>query len=368
MPPEDSLGKDALLVDEEGNVIEPRNTSLPFWERVGEQKYWLHILLFVATLITTTLAGASWVGKNVDLLNFEILKKNFAFGLPYSLSFLFFLTCHEFGHFFAAMYHSVRASLPYFIPMPPTPILLNIGTFGAMIRTRERIPDSTSLFDIGVYGPISGFVIAFLILMFGFATLPPIEYLYEIHPEYQTLNAIPEVRGALYTGKNLLYLLLEKIFDNPNLPPMTEMYHYPFLFAGWLGCFVTALNLLPVGQLDGGHITYAMFGMKVHRIIARVFLAFIIILGLPTFAEFMVYIASLIGKFPFEGFGFPNWVHQVSWPSWIIWALILVRFVKVDHPPVYDEHKLDSTRMIIGWISIAIFVLCFTPVPFGQLP
>ncbi len=364
----DNFLNSRLLLDENGRLLAARNKDLPFWQRVGEQKYWLHLALFLITFTTTTLAGAQWVGKNIDITNFEILKKNFAYGLPFSATFLLFLTCHEFGHFFAAMYHCVRASLPYYIPMPPIPILLNIGTFGALIRTRERIPDSTSLFDIGVYGPISGFVIAFFVLLYGFATLPPIEYIYQIHPEYQTLGYIPEVRGALFTGKNLLYWLLERAFDSPRIPPMTEMYHYPFLFAGWLGCFVTALNLLPIGQLDGGHIIYAMFGRKKHRLIARVFLGIIIVLGLPTFAEWIVGIASLFGNFHFEGFGFPKWVYEVSWASWIIWAIILARFVKIDHPPVYDEHPLDSKRMIIGWISIAIFILCFTPVPFSQLP
>jgi membrane-associated protease RseP (regulator of RpoE activity) len=359
-----------VFLDEDARLLGTRHRPepLPFWQRVGKQKYWLHLSLFLITFTTTTLAGAQWVGKNIDLMNFEILKKNFAFGLPFSVTFLLFLTCHEFGHFFAAMYHSVRASLPYYIPMPPIPILLNIGTFGALIRTRERIPDSTSLFDIGVYGPICGFVIAFGVLLYGFATLPPIEYIYQIHPEYQTLGYIPEVRGALFTGKNLLYWLLEQAFHSPRIPPMTEMYHYPFLFAGWLGCFVTALNLLPIGQLDGGHIIYAMFGRKKHRLIARIFLGIIVALGLPTFAEWMVGIASLFANFHFDGFGFPKWVYEISWASWIIWALILMRFVKIDHPPVYDEHPLDTKRMVIGWISIIIFILCFTPVPFAQLP
>ncbi|MCS7012396.1 MAG: site-2 protease family protein [Chloroherpetonaceae bacterium] len=364
----DNLFNSRLLFNAEGSPVSLRSRNLTFRQRVGEQKYWLHLLLFVTTFATTTLAGAQWVGKNIDLTNFEIIRKNFAFGLPFSVSFLLFLTCHEFGHFFAAMYHSVRASLPYYIPMPPIPILLNIGTFGALIRTRERIPDSTSLFDIGVYGPICGFVIALGVLIYGFATLPPIEYIYQIHPEYQALGYIPEIKGALFTGKNLLYWLLEKAFASPNIPPMTEMYHYPFLFAGWLGCFVTALNLLPIGQLDGGHIIYAMFGRRKHQIIARAFLILIVGLGIPTFAEWAVAVLSVFANFEFEGFGFPKWVYEVSWGSWIIWAIILARFVKIDHPPVYDEHPLDTKRMVIGWISIIIFVLCFTPVPFSQLP
>ncbi|MDW8437089.1 MAG: site-2 protease family protein [Chloroherpetonaceae bacterium] len=344
----------------------------PFWNRVGEQNYPLHIALFLATFLTTCVAGAYWVGKEISLDDLSNVASRLESGLPYSISLLFFLTSHEFGHFFATMAHRVRATLPYYIPMPPIPFIFPIGTFGAMIRMKERIPTSQSLFDIGAGGPLAGFVVALGILIYGFATLPPIEYVVQIHPEYelyyQLHGKIPVQSGALFAGKNLLYWILEKIFDGPNLPPMTEMYHYPYLFAGWLGCFVTALNLLPVGQLDGGHIVYAMFGRKVQARVARIFLAFIVVLGLPTFAEWIAFILATFANQPFSGFPYPAWVRDVSWASWIVWALLLWRFVRLDHPPVLLERPLDPTRMTLGWISIAVFVLCFTPVPFGQLP
>lgn len=344
----------------------------PFWNRVGEQNYPLHLALFFATFLTTCVAGAQWVGKEITLDDFSETLSQLRHGLPYALSLLFFLTSHEFGHFFATMAHRVRATLPYYIPMPPIPFIFPIGTFGAMIRMKERIPSSKSLFDIGVYGPLAGFAVALGILIYGFLTLPPIEYVVQIHPEYelyyQLYGAIPVQSGALFAGKNLLYWMLEKIFDGPNLPPMTEMYHYPYLFAGWLGCFVTALNLLPVGQLDGGHIVYAMFGRKVQAYVARVFLAFIALLGLPTFVEWVAFIVAAFANQSFSGFPYPAWVRETSWASWIVWALLLWRFVRLDHPPVLVEHPLDAKRMAIGWISIVIFALCFTPVPFGQLP
>ncbi len=346
--------------------------SPSFWSQFGEHNYALHLLLFLLTVITTSVAGAYWVGREIPLDSLADAFKQLQYGFPYSFSLLFFLTCHEFGHFFATMAHRVRASLPYYIPMPPLPFLFPIGTFGAMIRMKERIPSSKSLFDIGVYGPIAGFVVALGLLIYGFLTLPPIEYILQIHPEYELYyklhGKIPVRSGALYTGKNLLYWLLEQAFASPNLPPMTEMYHYPYLFAGWLGCFVTALNLLPVGQLDGGHVIYAMFGRKTQFYVARIFLALIILLGLPTFAEWIVFIFASFANQPFSGFPYPAWVREVSWASWIIWALLLWRFVRLDHPPVLEEHRLDTSRMAIGWISILIFILCFTPVPFGQLP
>ncbi|MDX2129170.1 MAG: site-2 protease family protein [Chloroherpetonaceae bacterium] len=338
----------------------------PFWQRIDEQKYWLHITLFLITILTTSISGAFWVNKEVD---FRVETwENILYGLPYSICLLLILTSHEFGHFFATVHHAVRASLPFFIPMPPIPILLNIGTFGAMIRTRERIHDSDSLFDIGVYGPLAGFVVAFFILLLGFISIPSIDYIYQIHPEYRSLGGIPELSGSILVGKNLLYWILEKIFYSEDLPPMTEMYHYPLLFAGWLGCFVTALNLLPIGQLDGGHIIYAMFGEKKQEQIAKVFLVIIIVLGLPSFLELISALGFYAFDIPFNGFEYPFWVREYSWASWMIWALILYRFIGIKHPPVLIEKPLNTNRMIIGWVSIVVFILCFTPVPFSQVP
>jgi membrane-associated protease RseP (regulator of RpoE activity) len=333
-------------------------------ETPNTHNYPLHILLFLATLLTTTVAGTEWVGKPISFEDWSNLKH----GLAYSVPLLFFLTTHEFGHFFAAVYHRVKASLPFFIPMPPLPFLLSIGTFGAMIKIRERIQDSRSLFDVGVYGPLAGFVVALGVLITGFLTVPPIEYLYAIHPEYEAMGRVVIRPGTLTTGKNLLYYMLEKLVANPNLPPMSEMYHYPLLFAGWLGCFVTALNLLPVGQLDGGHVVYAMFGRRIQSMVARVFVITIVILGLPSFVEWLTYIGFTVAGSEFEGFPYPVWVRQYSWSGWIFWAFILMRFVRLDHPPVTHEVPLDKTRMVIGWLTILIFVLCFTPAPFGQVP
>ncbi len=342
-----------------------KNTPKPFLSRIGKQNYPFHILLFVITFFTTTLAGTFWIGKPSSFEDINLLKQNFLNGLPFSISLLLFLSVHEFGHFFACMAHSVRATLPFYIPMPPITFILNIGTFGALIRIKERIPSSKSLFDIGVSGPIAGFIIALGLLVYGFSNLPTYDYIYAIHPEYLELGYIPEpTPGTLVTGKNLLYLILEELFPSPYLPPMHEMYHYPFLFAGWLGTFVSALNLLPVGQLDGGHVIHAMFGGAIHRKIAKTFLWGIVALGLPTFLEWLIALLSLIIGFEFGGLPYPEWVRLISWPSWILWAFILAKVIKIEHPPVLNEHPLDTNRQGIGWVSILIFILSFTPVPF----
>lgn len=366
--PQENRDRDYDLVLPTEVSANSHSAAFSLKDRVGRQNYPVHILLFIATFITTTLAGTFWIGKWDTTESLEALKRNFSSGIPFSVSLLVFLSFHEFGHFFACVKHRVKATLPYYIPMPPISFLLNIGTFGALIRIRERIPSSKSLFDIGVAGPLSGFVIALGLLIYGFATLPPIDFVYSIHPEYREIGMIPPpIPGTLIAGKNLLYIIVESMFAGPDVPPMHEMYHYPFLLAGWIGCFVTALNLLPVGQLDGGHVIHAMFGAKAHRVIARAFIVLILILGMPTFIEWMVALWDAFMGNDFSGFNYPQWVRDISWPSWIIWALILVKFIKIDHPPVLNEHPLDPKRKIVGWISIIVFILCFTPVPFTIL-
>ncbi len=329
---------------------------------LAEQNYALHLGLFIATCFTTLWAGAYWTGHPVRFSNISLFLQDIFHGAPYSVSLLFFLGTHEFGHFFASLFHRMRATLPYFIPVPPLPFLLSIGTLGAVIRIKQRIPHTRALFDVGIAGPLAGFVVAFGLLVYGFTHLPPPEYIYTIHPEYKAFGGVPSPPppNSLFLGKNLLYLLLEKTLVAEHSPVMTEMYHYPFLFTGWLGCFVTALNLLPVGQLDGGHILYAMFGRKKHRVIALVFLFMIMLLGLPSF------VALLFELLWPAGLSFlPEWFITWSWPGWLLWALILARVLGTYHPPAIIDHELSPGRKRTGWLAIAIFFLCFTPVPFG---
>lgn len=329
---------------------------------LADQNYLLHISLFLATVFCTLWAGAFWTGHPVRTGTPSLLISDLAYGAQYSASLLLFLGTHEFGHFFASLRHRIRATLPYFIPVPPLPFLLNLGTMGAVIKIRERIPDTKALFDTGAAGPLAGFAVCLALLVSGFLNLPPESYLYSIHPEYLASGGIPEPppEGTLSLGKNLLWILLELLIRPHALPPMTEMYHYPLLFTGWLGSFVTALNLLPVGQLDGGHIIYAMFGRKVHAIAAKTFLWFIFLLALPSF---LVLLFTLL--LPEVHVQVPEPVLQWSWPGWMFWFVILVRFIRTGHPPTDFDHTLDGGRTAAGWLAVVIFFLSFTPVPFN---
>lgn len=318
----------------------------------------VHILLFLATVVTTMFAGMLW-------LNITDVAR-IGSGLPYSFALLFILTCHEFGHFFAARRHGVLTTLPYYIPLPPVITLLTFGTMGAVIRTKSPIPSRKALFDIGVAGPIAGFIASIIILAVGFMTLPGPEFLLSIHPEYnfgidQMTPADPE--GTLTFGSTLLYSLFEQIFAKPGayVPPMTEMYHYPMLMAGWFGLLVTSYNMLPAGQLDGGHIIFAMFGKK-HRIIARATVAVLIAAGLigmlPELLVLLKQTDMAMGIFA----EIPRFQAFFS-PAWLIWAIFILVLVRVDHPPVQEEDVLDGNRMLLGWVSIVMLFFCITPAP-----
>ncbi|NTU52573.1 MAG: site-2 protease family protein [Chlorobiaceae bacterium] len=325
------------------------------------RNYPLHILLFIATLFCTTWAGAEWCGTPPEIKSTITLLNALKTGIPFSLSLMFFLSVHEFGHFFAAQRHRIATTLPYYIPLPPLPLLTSIGTLGAVIRIKERINSRRALFDTGAAGPLAGFVVAFGLLIYGFLHLPPVDFIYTIHPEYRATGGIPQATtGTLYLGKNLIFILLETLIAPKGLPPMTELYHYPYLFVGWLGCFVTALNLLPIGQLDGGHIIYAMFGAHAHQKIARFCLLCITILGAPSFTA-----ALLVLLFPSVAISLPELMLRYSWPGWILWTLILRRFLGIRHPQAGSDRRLSPGRVVAGWLCIAIFILTFTPVPFG---
>jgi membrane-associated protease RseP (regulator of RpoE activity) len=308
---------------------------------VKPSKVIIHLGLFIVSFFTVTVAGVQWLNRDpFDLTNF-------ASGIPYSFSILFILTCHEFGHYFAARFHGVDATLPYFIPFPTLPSVVNFGTLGAVIRTKSAIPSKRVMFDIGVAGPIVGFIATLLILSYGFLALPGKEFILSIHPQYFS-GTQPTAGVDLTFGNPLLYQFLSFIFTNPTnqfVPPMTEMYHYPYLCAGWFGLFVTSMNLLPVGQLDGGHLAYTMFGTR-HKIIARSTFIVIIVIG-------------LLGLLPLLNISF-----SLGWTGWLFWGLILFFVVKLDHPPVLDETPLDKFRRNVGWATFGILCLSFTPTPF----
>ncbi len=372
-----------------------------------KERYWLHLLLFVVTLASTVQAGGTWAGRAL-LYESEGIWAFILDGLRFGGSLLLFLTVHEFGHYFAAKHHRVSTTLPFYIPVP----FVGIGTLGAVIRIREPIPSTRKLFDIGAAGPIAGFVVALGVLLYALATLPPPDYLFtqmgheslkryiEQYGQYpdQMLPADPGTEGTrLVVGQTMLFWFLSQLFAH--VPPMYEMYHYPMLFAGWLGLFFTALNLLPVGQLDGGHILYALVGERWHRRLAHGFFLLLLLSGAVGFmntedplfgmihaqvgaigswvllaallffylnrvfnrdlrliAPVLLGIVLIVAWAVYLG---PGAVH-LGYGGWLIFSLLLAFLVRVEHPPVLYQEPLTPGRRLLGYLSIAIFVLCFS--------
>lgn len=340
--------------------------NYPPKDKPKKEKYWLNILLILLTIWSTVMAGTLWAAKDYTDIN------NWQYGITYSVLILLFLGSHEFGHYFASRYHKVKASLPFFIPMPF--VELNFfGTFGAVIKTRSPIDSKKALFDIGIAGPLAGFIVSSVILIYGLMTLPGIEYIYNIHPNYVTEfgGKIPE--RSLFFGDTLYFWILAELFKNPDgfLPPMNEIYHYPFLNVGWFGLFVTTLNLLPFGQLDGGHISYAMFGEK-QKQIAKYAWWIIIFIGFGNVLQLLLELFQLdyqnaIFQF-FQGLFLPflQWLKQLipwyftGWGGWLFWALIVRFFIKLKHPEVSPDEKISDGRMLLGWVALAILLLSFS--------
>lgn len=267
----------------------------------------IHVLLFILTFLTTTIAGAFMSG----IIPWEQPDKIYI-GLPFSLTLLFILMTHEMSHYIASRAHHVSATLPYFIPAPSI-----IGTFGAVIKMKPPIPDRRSLIDIGASGPIGGFIIAIIACVVGL-------HFSEVKPAGQ-------LQEGLAFGSSLLFSFLTKLVLGID-PEKYDILLHPVAFAGWIGLLVTSLNLLPIGQLDGGHITYALLGEK-HSIISKSMLPILVVLGI------------------------------VYWEGWLIWAVLMI-FLGYKHPPVVYPHiQLDRNRKLIGWISLVIFILTFTPAP-----
>jgi membrane-associated protease RseP (regulator of RpoE activity) len=299
----------------------------------------INIFLFILTFFTTTIAGVAWANKDpYDLTNFS-------YGFTYSILIMLVISTHEFGHYFAAKIHKVPVTLPYYIPFPF--LFLNpFGTMGAVIRMKARYYSRKALLDIGAAGPIAGWITSVIILIIGFINLPSINYLYDIHPEYRS-EGIP-LSGFTF-GYNILFWVFEKIFtSSPNvfMPPMSEIYHYPFLCVGWFGLLITSLNMMPVGQLDGGHISYAMFGDK-HKYVAYAVFGLLLVFGLA-------------GLLPLIGIN-----NNSGSLNWLVWALLIFFVIKIKHPPTYHESEepLDTNRMLIGWFTYFIFIVSFCPVP-----
>ena len=274
------------------------------------RKPWLHIILFLFTLVTTTAAGALQNGMD-PLSNPWHLTS----GLPFALTLLTILLVHELGHYFMSRYHGVQATLPYFIPAPSF-----IGTFGAFIKMDSPPPDRRSLFDVGAAGPLAGMLLAIPAVVVGL--------------QLSTISPEGGMEGSIALGSSLLLSFLSQVTLGFS-PAEANIVMHPVGFAGWIGLFVTAMNLLPVGQLDGGHVVYALFGRR-HIWVSRLALVAILTLGLM------------------------RW-----WDGWLIWGLLLL-LLGVRHPPPLDPYTpLDFKRQLIAWLTLAILALTFIPVPFS---
>ncbi|MCX7930522.1 MAG: site-2 protease family protein [Chlorobi bacterium] len=336
------------------------------------QQYALHVILFVLTFFSTLMAGTAWAGRDFTAV------ENWGAGLIYAILLMTFISAHEFGHYFAARAHGVAATLPYYIPMP-MPWIMPFGTLGAVIRTRSPIRSRAALFDIGVSGPLAGFAVCIVFLVIGFSTLPDIEYLYAIHPEYRTMPQIPTY--GLTFGDTLLFAAMRHLLAPVGsfVPPMNEIYHYPFLCVGWFGLFVTALNLLPIGQLDGGHILYAMVGRWQHRI-GRWLVLVLALVGVGPI--FDVLRLLLHGDHPdtlmrllqqmllpvLDGIASVAPWAFAGWSGWLVWA-ILARFLfGIAHPPIDDPLPLDRRRLVAGIIAMVVFVISIAPAGIYDVP
>ena len=414
------------------------------------KKISIFIGLLLLTVVTTTLAGAehqnyfSWNKLDGNPYDYYMTWDWFVYGFYYSVPFLLFLTCHEFGHYFMARYHKLKSSLPYYLPfwLPAMGIPM-IGTFGAVIRLKSLTKTKRQFFDVGIAGPIAGFVVAVIFLVIGFLTLPPAEKITEVHPEYAQLieeygedyhshlkahyeeetarereyytrggrdsllatgqySDLPDEypgHSVAFFGTNLLYegLAYLLVDDKTAAPQGFEIMHYPFLFAGLLSLLFTALNLIPVGQLDGGHILYGLLGYdKFRKVSPYIFLVFLFYAGLGLDFGFIAFgegASALLLSMVFYVLGLYFLLIKVffskkkvilialglvcaqlllkagfpdikGYSSWLFYLFLLSRMIGVFHPPSIDETvPLDRKRKIWGVVALVIFVLCFTPYP-----
>ncbi len=269
----------------------------------------LNLILLILTFMTTIFAGCLLSGEQ------ELNRRMILTGISFSVALMSILGIHELGHYYASLSHGVKATLPYFIPAPSI-----IGTFGAFIKIKSGIGSRRALFDIGIAGPLAGFSLALPLFVLGVS-------LSKIVP-------VMPSEGALRLGNSILVHFLIKLALLHDIPAGYDIMLHPIAFAAWIGFWVTALNLLPIGQLDGGHITYSLFP-KQHKIISTIVIALLIPLG-------------------------------YLWAGWLIWALIILLLLGLGHPPPADlTTPIDSRRKILGLVALIIFILIFTPKPFS---
>jgi membrane-associated protease RseP (regulator of RpoE activity) len=299
---------------------------------------WVNLILFLVTVISTLFVGSLYGGDLDGVSQFSdlLLPQNIIKGWPFSVTLLGILVAHEFGHYFAARYHKVAVTLPFFIPLP-----VGFGTLGAFIQLKEPVPDRRKLFDIGVAGPLAGLILAIPLLLLGLSTSP--------------VDIPPQIAGVQLEGNSILYYFAKiAVFGKPLPNPITgeDVFMNQITFAAWIGLLVTALNLLPVSQLDGGHTVYALFGRSARyvNIATLVVMGLLAVAGLEPLQEFWPVLRD---------FGFAGW--------WL-WLGLIIFVLGPFHPPALDDvTQLDRRRRWVGYLVILCFILTFVPTPFRIL-
>lgn len=292
--------------------------------RKFQNRWWINTLLLLLTVATTTYAGLEKYLAFAADAGFSTLPSDLTWvqsllgALWYSGTVLAILGCHELGHYLACRYYDVDASLPYFLPVPIT----LTGTLGAFIRIREPIASKRMLFDIGIAGPIAGFLVAFPALVLGIAMSRVI----------QLPDPLPP--GTFELGEPLLFKGVSWVIWG-SLPNGTSVNMHPVAFAAWFGLLATALNLFPIGQLDGGHISYAVFGRWSSQIT----------------------LAAVVGAMVLS-------YQSLSWVVWTALTIAMLFFFGRHHPRTWDEEvPLDATRKWLAFFALVMFVVCFSPAP-----
>lgn len=324
----DSVSELQQLYLQQQKPKKPEGRLRIFWNR------YKHLILLILTFMTTYFMGMVEVtsfdslvngveqAQLTQLLTLQITPQQHFAALVYTLALLGFLGAHEMGHYFMCRHYGIKATLPYFLPNP-----LIFGSFGAVIRIKSPIRNKKMLFDVGIAGPLAGFAIAVPLLFIGMM---------------QSHILIPSGVAAaggeenfITLGEPLIQNIINKIIYTD--PGSKAIFLSPLAWVGWFACLVTAINLLPVSQLDGGHIFYAVFGKKHYFVSIAVVVA-------------MVLVALFMGYF-----------------GWLVWALMIVVLFRLKHPPLLDEEvPLGLKRKLLALVALAVLILCFVPVPINM--
>jgi membrane-associated protease RseP (regulator of RpoE activity) len=287
------------------------------------ERVWRHALLFGLTVVTTTLVGAlhyfsfsQGFNANAVVLPDFASPAFYLHGFWYSLTILSILGCHELGHYYACRYYRVDASLPFFLPAP----LPLTGTLGAFIRIRARIPDKIALFDIGLSGPIAGFLVAVPALLIGLGL--------------SVAERVPADFSGVELGEPLLFRGAAWLIWG-TLPDGMSINMHPMAFAAWFGLLATALNLFPIGQLDGGHVAYAVLGSR-----STLVTLFTIVLAVG-----LTFVSS-------------------SWIVWTVLMVVMLMTIGPRHPPTLDDTTpVGPARVALAILGLIMLIVCFTPAP-----